>query len=71
MPPKKERQKEKEGQKEKKKEFVWTNDEAELLLNIANDYKVSKAGESVDWESVKSTFVSYLLLLYPKIIMML
>ena len=56
MPPKKERQKEKEGQKEKKKEFVWTDDEAELLLNIANDYKVSKAGESVDWESVKSKY---------------
>ena len=47
MPPKK---------KEKKKEFVWSDDEVELLLNIANDYKVSKAAESMDWESVKSKY---------------
>ena len=51
MPPKKE-----ESKKEKKKEFVWSDDEAELLLNVANDYKVSKAAESVDWESVKSKY---------------
>ena len=44
MPPKK---------KEKKKAFIWSDDEVELLLNIANDYKTSKAAESVDWESVK------------------
>ena len=42
--------------KDKKKEFIWTDDEAELLLNVANDFKVSKAAESVDWESVKSKY---------------
>ena len=47
MPPKK---------KEKKKEFIWSDDEVELLLNIANDYKASKAAESVNWESVKSKY---------------
>lgn len=46
----------KEGRKERKKEFVWTDDEAELLLNVANEYKVVKASESVDWESIKSKY---------------
>ena len=26
-----------------KKDFQWTDDEAELLLNITNDYKATKA----------------------------
>ena len=38
------------------KEFVWSDDESELLLNVANGYKVAKAAESVDWESVKSKY---------------
>ena len=47
MPPKK---------KEKEKGFIWSDDEVELLLNITNDYKASKAAESMDWESVKSKY---------------
>ena len=39
-----------------KKEFVWSDDEVELLLNVANEYKVAKAAQSVDWESVKSKY---------------
>ena len=39
------------------KEFVWTDDEVELLLNVANDYKTTKAADCVDWESVKSKYV--------------
>ena len=31
-----------------KKKFVWSDDEVELLLNVAADYKASKAAESVD-----------------------
>ena len=38
------------------KEFIWTDDEAELLLNVAIEYKTKKAAESVDWESVKSKY---------------
>ena len=59
MPPKKTKESSKggkEGSKEKKKEFIWTDDEVELLLNVSNEYKVSKASESVDWESVKSKY---------------
>ena len=46
-------------QKKEKKtgnEFVWSDDEAELLLNVANEYKVSKAAEGIDWESVKTKY---------------
>ena len=42
--------------KESKKEFVWSDDEAELLLNVTNDYKVTKVSESIDWESVRSKY---------------
>ena len=38
------------------KEFAWSDYEAELLLNVTNEYKVAKAAESVDWESVKSKY---------------
>ena len=46
----------KKNSKEDKKDFKWTDDEVELLLNVSNEYKVSKASESVDWESVKSKY---------------
>ena len=38
------------------KDFVWRDNEVELLLNIASDYKSKMAAESVDWESVKSKY---------------
>ena len=42
--------------KKKGKEFIWTDDEAELLLNVAIEYKMKKAVECVEWESVKSKY---------------
>ena len=39
-----------------KKDFQWTDDEAELLLSICYDYKSAKALDGVDWESVKSKY---------------
>ena len=39
-----------------KKDFKWSDDEVELLLNVSIDYKVAQAAESVDWESVKSKY---------------
>ena len=36
--------------------FLWSNDELELVLNIANEYKVKKAANSIDWEFVKSKY---------------
>ena len=50
-------EKEKDGTtKEKEQTFVWTDDEVELLLNVTHEYKVKKAGENVDWESVRSKY---------------
>ena len=36
--------------------FIWTDDEVELLLKVTTEYKVSKAAENVDWESVQSKY---------------
>ena len=49
--------KEKDGAtKAKEQAFVWTDDEVELLLKVTHEYKVKKAGENVDWESVRSKY---------------
>ena len=37
-----------------KKDFQWTDDESELLLNIIYNHKATKALNNVDWESVKN-----------------
>ena len=39
-----------------KNEFIWSDDEVELLLNVASDYKVLKAKDCTDWESVKTKY---------------
>ncbi len=49
------------------KEYKWTDDEAELLLSVANDYKVTKAAESVDWESVKNKYGNILVLMQAEL----
>ena len=36
--------------------FKWTDDEAELLLKVTQEYKVLKSAEGVDWESVQSKY---------------
>ena len=36
--------------KTKADNFVWTDDEVQLLLEVTNDYKVSKAAENIDWD---------------------
>lgn len=38
------------------KEISWTDDEAELLLNVTIDYKTKKAAECVDWEPLKNRY---------------
>ena len=39
--------------KTKADNFVWTDDEVQLLLEVTNDYKVSKAAKNIDWESTR------------------
>ena len=46
-----------------KSDFKWTDDEAELLLNVTHNYKVLKISENVDWESVKSKYDDILTLM--------
>ena len=36
--------------------MVWVDDEAELLLNVTLEYRVSKYMENVDWDSVQSKY---------------
>ena len=46
----------KRKEKSKSNNFVWTDDEVELLLKVANKYKVSKTSENIDWESCQSKY---------------
>ena len=47
---------EKKGKDKAKKEFQWTDDEAELLLNVTCDYKNAKAMDNMNWESIKRKY---------------
>ena len=46
----------KEMPKKTGKEFIWTDDEVKLLLNVTIDYKTKKVAVRVDWESVNSKY---------------
>lgn len=46
----------------RKEDFVWTDDECELLLSVALQYKVQKSSEGIDWESIKSKYDDVLVL---------
>ncbi len=47
-----------EGQAAKKaeKNFVWTDDETALLVQIIIDYKAAKASSGLDWETGKRKY---------------
>ena len=38
--------------------FVWTDDEVELLLGVIIHFKAEKEAEGYDWESVKTKYES-------------
>jgi len=38
------------------KNFTWSDEEINLLLHVVIDYKAGKAGEGVDWETVRSKY---------------
>ena len=38
--------------KTRQPEFIWTDDECELLLSVTHEYKVQKLMKGTDWESV-------------------
>ena len=39
---------------------VWTDDEAELLLNVTLEYKTTRASEGLVWEGIRSKYVDIL-----------
>ena len=41
-------------------EFIWTEDEAELLLNVTRNYKVQHLLNGMCWESVRSEYTDIL-----------
>ena len=47
-------------QTKEKETFVWSDDEAELLLNVTYEYKVKHSANSIDWEKVKSKYADIL-----------
>ena len=55
MPPKASK-KQTTGEAAKSDAYVWSDDEVELLLQVTNEYKVSKAMKNVDWESCQSKY---------------
>lgn len=44
----------KPDEESKSNNYVWTDDEVEFLLKVANEYKVSKT--NIDWESYQSMY---------------
>ena len=60
IPPKKAPAKETSGKPGKttktNKEFVWSDNEVQLLLETTADYKAAKEAECVDWEAVKTKY---------------
>ena len=60
MPPKKKQDK-------SKKEFIWTDDKAELLLNVVHDYKIKHLVEGTCWESVRTKYAEILELFQKKL----
>ena len=43
-----------------KKDFVWTDDKVELLLNVTHKYKVQHLVEATCWESVHLKYTDIL-----------
>ena len=48
------------SKRSRKPEFVWTDDEAELLLNVTHDYKLQQLVDGTCWESVRSKYADIL-----------
>ena len=39
---------------------AWTDDEAELLLNMALEYEATKVFEGLDWEGIRNKYAGIL-----------
>ena len=50
-----------------KREFHWTDDEAELLLTVTHQYKIRCIVEGTSWELVRSKYADNLKLLQAEL----
>ena len=44
------------NKKARRAEFMWSDDECELLLNVTHEYKIKQLMNGTDWESVRSKY---------------
>ena len=42
-----------------KKDFVWTDDEVELLPTVTHEYNMQKLMETVNWESISASMTTF------------
>ena len=59
----------KNNKKNTKREFIWTDEEISLLLQIIINYKATKMARGLDWETVKAKYEEIMELFhlrYPK-----
>ena len=40
----------------KKTNFIWTDEETALLVQVVIDYKTSQAVDGKDWETIKNKY---------------
>ena len=48
------------AKKNKSENFVWSEDEVELLLNIVLEYKTARTAENVDCQTCKTKYTDIL-----------
>ena len=46
--------------KKKSGNFVWSDDEVELLLNVVLEHKTVRTAENVDWETYQTKYADML-----------
>ena len=49
------------AKKSKSDNFVWSDDEVELLLNVVLEYKTARTAENVDWQTCQTFDVTVLI----------
>ena len=48
------------AKKSKSDNYVWCDDEVELLLNVVLEYKTARTAENVDWQTCQTKYTDIL-----------
>ena len=48
------------AKKSKSDNYVWSDDEVELLLNVVLEYKTARTAENVDWQTCQTKYTDIL-----------